>query len=395
MEKYISAAEVCALLGVSKATVYSYVSRGKLRSIGAPGTRERRYWLPDVQRLSDGDAKTPPTEQKAVETSITLVTKFGPYYRGQSALKLAETASLEAVAGILWQANAAELFSARKMKAPAGYARVSKMLGGLGDAERAIALFTLLESADPASYDLTPAGMAKTGSQVLRWLFAIALDTEAAMESPLHLAMAKKLKLAPEEGDLIRRLFVIAADNGLVPATIAVRSVASTGVTPWRAVATGLTVATGIHSRLRNHGEALRFVRQVIETANPRQMVIRRLRDGERFPGFSSPPYPEGDPRGAALFEAYARVYEGDVAVKRMRIAIHAIEELTGQKPSFELANIFLRIKLGMAEGNTPFILARTCGWVAHAIEQYRYGQIVAGAALYRGSLPLETALRQ
>ena len=52
MTRYLSASQAADLLGVSKATLYAYVSRGLIRSeeIGA-SSRARRYLAEDVRRL--------------------------------------------------------------------------------------------------------------------------------------------------------------------------------------------------------------------------------------------------------------------------------------------------------------------------------------------------------
>src|SRR5882672_7678566 len=48
---YISAKEAAAALGVSIPTLYAYVSRGLIRSQGVAGSRNRRYWKVDIERL--------------------------------------------------------------------------------------------------------------------------------------------------------------------------------------------------------------------------------------------------------------------------------------------------------------------------------------------------------
>ena len=46
---WIDAAEATTLLGVSRATLYAYVSRGRIRSEAAPGAERRsRYARDDV-----------------------------------------------------------------------------------------------------------------------------------------------------------------------------------------------------------------------------------------------------------------------------------------------------------------------------------------------------------
>jgi len=49
---WLSAADACARLGVRRATLYAYVSRGYLRSQAIPGpSRQRRYSHDDLERL--------------------------------------------------------------------------------------------------------------------------------------------------------------------------------------------------------------------------------------------------------------------------------------------------------------------------------------------------------
>jgi citrate synthase len=50
-EPYLSAAEVCELLGVKPATLYAYVSRGVLKSYRQGIKRARLYRRGDVQRV--------------------------------------------------------------------------------------------------------------------------------------------------------------------------------------------------------------------------------------------------------------------------------------------------------------------------------------------------------
>jgi len=49
---YLSADEAASRLGISLATLYAYVSRKNLRSLKVEGSRSRRYWAADIERLS-------------------------------------------------------------------------------------------------------------------------------------------------------------------------------------------------------------------------------------------------------------------------------------------------------------------------------------------------------
>src|SRR4029453_10588484 len=116
---HLTATHAAAILGVTRATLYAYASRGQLRSEAVPGRpRERRYYREDVQRLLDRkDARRDPAKAAArglhwggpvLESGITLIHDGRLFYRGHDAVKLALTASLEDAGGILWAGEDAE-----------------------------------------------------------------------------------------------------------------------------------------------------------------------------------------------------------------------------------------------------------------------------------------------
>src|ERR1700722_8319588 len=49
--EYLSAHEAAQALGVSVQTLYVYVGRKGIRSQPVPGSRQRRYWKPDIKRV--------------------------------------------------------------------------------------------------------------------------------------------------------------------------------------------------------------------------------------------------------------------------------------------------------------------------------------------------------
>ncbi len=101
---YLTATQAAEALGVTRATLYAYTSRGQLRSEPVSGRpRERRYYREDVERLKERkEARRDPTRAAArglhwggpvLESGITLIHNGRFYYRGHDAVKLAETAS--------------------------------------------------------------------------------------------------------------------------------------------------------------------------------------------------------------------------------------------------------------------------------------------------------------
>ena len=105
----VPAREAADRLGVKIDTLYAYVSRGLLRSTEIAGSRERHYDADEIESFRAGRGTTrarPPAEDliPVIGSAICLIENHRLYYRGRDALALAETATLEEVATILWGA---------------------------------------------------------------------------------------------------------------------------------------------------------------------------------------------------------------------------------------------------------------------------------------------------
>ncbi|WP_377701268.1 citrate synthase [Pseudoduganella sp. UC29_71] len=112
MKKELSSKEAAAILGVSAATLYAYVSRGLLASIADGKARSKRYAREDVLRLAarKADGKRAGHAVAAamswgvpvLESRISLIADGKLYYRGRDSSVLAAGATLEQAAAILW-----------------------------------------------------------------------------------------------------------------------------------------------------------------------------------------------------------------------------------------------------------------------------------------------------
>src|ERR1700722_2524560 len=108
MDVYLSAEEAAAFLGVAKPTLYAYVSRGRVRSQPGRDSRARTYNRLDLEQLqARKNIRNRPQAEVAgalhwgaplLDSSLTLITNEGLYYRGASALELAVTRSFWEVA---------------------------------------------------------------------------------------------------------------------------------------------------------------------------------------------------------------------------------------------------------------------------------------------------------
>src|SRR5437868_13216172 len=103
---YLNARETAERLGVKRDTLYAYVSRGLLRSVAVPGSRERGYRAEEVERLRAGRGLSRAARGEplvpVIDSSICLIEGGRLYYRGHDAIRLAESATLEDVADLLW-----------------------------------------------------------------------------------------------------------------------------------------------------------------------------------------------------------------------------------------------------------------------------------------------------
>jgi citrate synthase len=392
---YITAEEAAEILGVRRSTIYAYVSRKGVRSQQVEGTRQHRYWRPDVEALRSRSPRGDPRQPRA-DTNITLVTEDRIFYRGQDAAELAETATFEEVAALLWQAGGA-IFSRGAPRASALFAELDQLLHAEAGVDRALAHFPFLEHANPRCYDLSRAGMAATGVDITRWLTAIVLNTGRASDLPIHLQFEQSLGLSPEVTDLLRRLLVLAADHGINEETRAVRAMASTGVTPWRAVAAGLAIAVGRHSRFGQNDSLRRFVTEILATDNPEAVVVRSFKEGENVPGFDSLQHPGGDPRATALLDYGDRALHDHWGFKRLRRAIDLAREFRDLRPNFALISTFAeeviglqsrRDFIGLSSSEAPYLVGRSAGWVAHCIEETAGRSPAPPRSHYRGVLP-------
>ena len=217
---WIDADAAVALLGVSRATLYAYVSRGRIRSEAAPGsTRKRRYARDDVERLRSRTQERRNPEKAAeqalhwglpiLESGITLIADGRLYYRGRDAIELARTKSLEEVAALLWtgKPDAALFDSSTRSATPKDV--VSAVASRATDpfVARAQAALALTAAHDALAYDLRPRAVASTGWRLLQLLARVAAGRSAA-DSTIDRTLAEAWQV-PRSTDLIRAALIL------------------------------------------------------------------------------------------------------------------------------------------------------------------------------------------
>jgi citrate synthase len=164
--------------------------------------------------------------------------------------------------------------------------------------------------------------------------------------------------------------------------------VASTGASPYAAVIAALSALSGP----RHGGETSQVEILLHGLAASRSTlgeVAGRLQRGERIPGFGHPLYPDGDPRAKSILGALAASRLSRRAAPVLKMG-REIAELIGRHPNidFALGAVSHVLRLPRGSGLGLFLLARTAGWIAHAIEQYASGSLIRPRARYIGIQP-------
>ncbi|MBN3786673.1 citrate synthase family protein [Burkholderia sp. Ac-20353] len=395
MPDYLNSTEAAARLGVSRQTLYAYVSRGLLRADGTGNQRESRYLASDVERLAEQRARGRKPKEVAraaldwgtpvLESSITLIEGGRLSYRGVDALSLAASASFEAVAALLWQCEETTAFGDRAPPSSAALPALMKRYAGRRAEESLLPLFTVAsEDAPTAIWQQSAQRQAQGCADLVRIMAACLLGTRPDT-APIHLQCARAWGVDRRGAELIRMALVLCADHELNASSFTARCIASTDASLRAAVIGGLAGLTGgRHGATTARGEAMwdEFGDDDIE-----RRMRERLSRGDDLPGFGHPLYPDGDVRAVALL---SRVLPSH---PKWRTLVDLGTSLVGQKPSVDFALVavrrHLRLPVGAAFG--LFALGRTVGWIAHGLEQRQHPGLIRPRAIYTGARPAET----
>ncbi|MBX3065874.1 MAG: citrate/2-methylcitrate synthase [Anaerolineae bacterium] len=400
--RYLTAKEAADLLGISATTLYAYVSRGLIRSEATTDdSRVRRYNAEDVQKLkARKDQRKNPAKAvqeslhwgaPILESGLTLITDEALYYRGQEARELALHRSVEEVAALLWTGEleqADRLFgtAAPIAEAVALLRVIEGTPGSLSLMQRVQMALTLAGERDLAAFDLNADKVALTGARILR-LMATVTAGRASTSSQIVDVLCDGWRINdPAARQLISAALILCADHELNVSSFTARVVASARTQPYLVVLAGLAALQG----LQHGGSTERAESLLRDCKNPQhadQLVVERLRRGERIAGFGHQLYPDGDPRAAVLLNLIAELAESSELWSIASTIIARLQESVDQKPNIDFALGVLVNALNLPYGSALalFAVGRTIGWIGHAIEQYEQGQMIRPRAKYTG----------
>jgi citrate synthase len=379
---WLTAPAALARLGVARQTLYAYVSRGLLRTRSDPDDPRRSLYDP---RGIDGllERRVRGRKRQAVAAStinfgepvlasrITRIADGRLWYRGKDAVALAEVATFEQAAALLWDMPAFPTLSS-VTRPPSGLEPQS-----VADTPIARCLRAAAALAGPGMWSRNATALHRDAALLLRTVAAAAAGEQ--LDLPLHQALAGAWGVDAAAAELIRRALVLSADHELNASTFAVRVVASTGAGLPCCILAGLAALSGpLHGGQTERVRA--FTAEPGMLQEPGTAVAARLARGERIPGYGHRLYPDGDPRAVALLAA---LDPGQAWTALNR----AVLDQTGLHPTIDVALIALEQVLGLPIGAALaiFAIGRTAGWVAHALEQRQDGRLIRPRAAYVG----------
>ncbi|MEZ5260248.1 MAG: citrate/2-methylcitrate synthase [Acidimicrobiales bacterium] len=336
-------------------------------------------------------ASTPPSPPPSPSSATAGSTTAAPLEE-----LVAQRLPFEAVAELLWTGVRPQPLDERpRWTAPAEQLDAARRgVAALGPTatptDRLRAAVVAAAAADPLRHDLRPDAVLHCGRHLLAAVTAALATptTPAAPTSPATpttpadssiaamLAQAIDRRLPRRWHQPIDLALVCLADHELATSTLAARVAASVRADPTAVVLAGLATLSG-----PLHGSASVAVQRLLATASdagaPSAAVADRLRSDGHLPGFGHLVHRHGDPRHRLLLDAIRRTAGANARSAARMAEVDALLAVTAERapvpPNVDLALGALGHVAGLPLGATELLMAvaRTAGWIAHAIEEY------------------------
>jgi len=371
-ESGLTATEAASILGVKRQTLYAYVSRGLLhRSVGADG-RTSRFDRAEIEAMRQGRRSASDGELRTqIATRITRVNDDALTIRGHNLIDLVSGgAAFEDVVAVLWESPPDEAWPR-----PNGDQLLPPPIMASSIIDQLRFVTAVQSASDPLRHEVTPRSVRAAGrGLIVAMVHGLA---EQGVGSDRSLASALWRRLTSRRGTAAERRTLDAAmsllvDHGLAGSTFAARIAASVRADPYSVVTAGLGVIGGTL-----HGASSAAVHQVLVDAeqrgDPAVAISHAQRQLGSIPGFGHAVYVRQDPRFSALMALIIGAWSNDRRLQHVYRVRDVVGERVGALPNVDLALGSLTYLAGMpAEaGEAIFAIARTAGWLAHAMEEY------------------------
>jgi len=411
MADYLTAAEAARRLGIKPATLYAYVSRGVLSRVRAPDGRTSLFGAEEVEQLARRGRPRRPAgvADITVESAITEITGDSLRFRGLDATRLAVSRTFEEVAELLWTGEfpsgreaGREPWRARPAALAAGRAAQAALPAGTLPLERLQVIVPAMAATDPLRLQLDRPAVIAAGQNIIAGMVdCLPGDVTSAAGEPVAGRLWSRLCAGNEPGNgpghgqgrpapgLMRALsaaLVLLADHELAASTLAARAAASVRADPYAVVGTGLGAMSGaLHGGASLGAETLMAAARGPEDV-PR-VVAELLRRGEKVPGFGHFVYRGGDPRAILLLDLVRRVAPKSRQLAVADAVFAEVRHKSLPEPNIDFAIATLVRVAGMVRGagEAIFAVARTAGWIAHALEAYSGPGPLRPRAVYTG----------
>jgi citrate synthase len=412
------AADAAKRLGVKQATLYAYVSRGVLSRRRVPDGRGSLFDPDEVERLAlrGRPRRAAGAADIVVESQITEITADRLHYRGQDAVDLARTRTFEDVAELLWTGSLPPVSVSVSAGAGAGAGRQAKPAATMADGsgaqaawqatpaalaaaraaqaalpsatlplERLQVIVPAMAATDPLRLQLDPVAVIAAARSIVAGMVdclprmapaalpAVSAAGAASEAIALRLwACLCERRATPAMLRAVSAALVLLADHELAASTLAARAAASVRADPYAVVATGLGAVGGaLHGGSSLGAETL--LAAAHGPADVPRVVGELLRRGEKVPGFGHFVYKAGDPRAIALLDLIRRAAPKSAQLAIADAVLDEVKRKSLPEPNIDFAIATLARVAGMIRGSGEaiFAVARTAGWIAHALEAY------------------------
>ena len=396
--KQLTAKQAAVRLGVKVETIYAYVSRGVLERVPSEDGRSSLFDARRVERLAGkrkGGAKTGGLSV-VLGTGLTLIEPERLSYRGLDAGELAKTSPFESVADWMWlgevkpgsSLESRAVWRGSDEALAAARTAQAALPSGTGTHDRLRVVASMVGPTDPMRFDTTSESVVMSARRLIAAMVDSLPQLSTAANTPLvfgdqpPLAHSIASRLWPclssepaTRADIawINAVLVLTLDHGLAASTLAARVAASVRADPYSVVSTGLSTLSG-----PLHGGASAAVHRLFARVDRPERTVAVLGEFLRMeklvPGFGHVIYKDWDPRARVLLE-FIRAGGGDAS--RLEVIEKMLELLLDRVsvfPNIDFTIGALTYLAGMDEdaGETIFGVARTAGWVAHALEEYQ-----------------------